>query len=77
LPPDGQSETLQIFGPRIGVEPAAMYAFLQDGQKMEARLWQNIPLSLLARVEEQLREEAARQLLAYWQECEISWHSTR
>ena len=73
LPPDGQSETLQVFGARIGVEAAAMRAFLNDGQKMAERLWRNIPIELLAEVEARLQEEAALQLIAYWQECEVSW----
>ena len=73
LPPQGESETLKVFGARIGQEPAAMRAFLDDGEQMCEHLWQNVPRVLLAEIEAQLEEEARSQLLAYWQGSEVFW----
>ena len=68
LPPYGQSETLTVFGARIGQEPTAMRAFLDDAQRMQECLWLNVPRELLAEIEAQLHDEARSQLLAYWRE---------
>lgn len=73
LPPGGNSETLVVFGARIGQEPEAMRAFLDDEKRMRERLWVNVPKWLLSEIEEQLLEEAGRQLLEYWQEGDFSW----
>ncbi len=69
LPPLGKSDTLAIFGARIGQEPTTMRAILDDEATMHARLWKNIPPRLLAEVEAQCYREARSQMLAYWVEA--------
>lgn len=70
LPPAGCSETLAVFGARIGQEPAAMRAYLNDHARMEAGIWVNIPRAALAEIETSLLNESRAALLAYWRESE-------
>lgn len=73
LPPTGVSETLAVFGRRIGQAPELIRARLDDEGWMHQHLWRNIPQSLLGDIEESLQAEAVEQLLAYWHESERSW----
>ena len=73
LPTEGESETLVVFGARIGENPEEMRACLDDERWMQKQLWVNIPRELLQGVEVHLMDEAISQLLAYWQERQGSW----
>lgn len=73
LPPGGESETLVVFGARIGEDPEEMRACLDDERRMLEQLWVNIPKELLQEVEVHLMDEAISQLLAYWQERQGNW----
>ncbi len=73
LPPKGVSETLAVFGRRIGQAPELIRARLDDEGWMQEHLWQNIPQRLLGDIEQSLLADASEQLQVYWQECECSW----
>jgi len=62
---EGASETLKIFGGRIGTSPDELRRMLDDPRIMQHYLWDHIPLTLLAEVEQALYAYARQQLLIY------------
>ncbi|GAB4522789.1 MAG: hypothetical protein OHK0046_35830 [Anaerolineae bacterium] len=68
IKPGGISETLTIFGGRIGKAPEEIQAFLDDAVKMESGLWQHIPQTLLHEVETLGYAFAREQLMIYMAE---------
>lgn len=62
---ENDSETLSIFGGRIGTDPDELRTLLDDPQTMQRNLWDHIPLTLLAEIEQALYEYARQQLLIY------------
>jgi hypothetical protein len=68
IKPDGISQTLDIFGGRIGKQPEEMRAFLDSPQEMQAGLWDNITPDLLTEVEASMYAHARTQMTRYFQE---------
>lgn len=66
--PGGKSETLTIFGGRIGKTPEELRAVLDSPDQLELDLWANIPRSLLADIEAQMYSHARDQMLLYLSE---------
>jgi hypothetical protein len=66
--PGSDSQTLAVFGSRIGKTPAELRAILDSPAVMEADLWQHITPALLAEVEAGMYRHARAQMLAYWAE---------
>jgi len=64
----GISQTLQIFGSRIQISPEQLRKMLDDTHLMQERLWNNIPPSLLADIEERMYSFARQQMLIYYNE---------
>lgn len=65
LPPAGESQTLDIFGERLGLPPTLIRAVLDDPAEMDERLWRHIPKTLLEAVERQMYVFARDQLARY------------
>lgn len=51
---NGVSQTVQIFSGRLGLESSLIRNMLDKPDEMQQRLWQHIPQSLLATVEQQI-----------------------
>lgn len=68
IKPDGHSQTLEIFGERIGKPPEEMRAILDDPNTMQSDLWDHVSKALLGEVEAQLYAHARQQLIMYLQE---------
>lgn len=67
---DGKSRTLEIFGGRIGKEPAEMRAFLDSPSDMQAGLWDHISPDILAQTEARMYAHARDQLTIYLHETD-------
>jgi hypothetical protein len=67
----GESRTLEIFGGRIGRQPADMRAFLDAPEQMQRGLWDHIAPSLLAEVEREMYNHARQQLMIYFDETQF------
>lgn len=65
LPPDGRSETLDIFGGRINRTPDDFRAVLDSPERMQADLWAHIPRDALAQVEDRMYTFARQQMIIY------------
>lgn len=63
--PGGVSETLEIYGARIGKTPAELRAILDSPQQMQADLWSNVTPETTTRVEAQMYDHARQQMVAY------------
>jgi hypothetical protein len=70
IAPDGGSETLEVLGARINMQPDELRAILNSPERMDADLWAHIPLSLLAETEAEMYRHAREQMLVYWAESE-------
>ena len=66
LPPNGISETLSVFGERVGKSSSELRTILDDPTKMQAWVWDNIPSTTLAEIEVAMVDHAREQLLLYW-----------
>lgn len=64
----GDSETLEIFGSRIGTEPAEMRQILDDDARMNQMLWDHVSRDTLHTLETDMIDFAVEQLIAYWAE---------
>ena len=65
IAPDGESETLAIFGRRLKRKPADIRATLDDPALMDHYLWRHVPQASLAVVERQVYAFARDQLAVY------------
>jgi len=65
ITPDGDSQTLPIFGKRLGLDINFIRQTLDDPDEMHRRLWQHIPKSLLATAETQMYAYTRDQLCVY------------
>ena len=65
IQPGGKSQTLAIFGKRLGCEPAEIRATLDDAARMQRCLWRHVPREALAQVERQVYAYAREQLAVY------------
>ncbi len=65
IAPGGFSQTLEIFGQRLGRPPAELRATLDDFTQMQLLLWQHIPPALLQEVEAQAYTYSRAQLALY------------
>lgn len=63
--PQGKSETLDILGKRVSKTPEEMRALLDSERRMHDNLWQYIPKTLLADVEQGMYDHARMQMLIY------------
>jgi len=66
--PGGVSETLEIYGARIGKTPAELRTILDSPEQMQADLWANVTPETTARVEAQMYDHARDQMIAYLNE---------
>jgi hypothetical protein len=64
LPP-GSSQTLEVFGGRIDVPAALLRAILDDDIRIQSDLWDHIPRSLLATVEDGMYAHARAQMAVF------------
>ncbi len=65
MAPGGSNRTIEILSQRIKMQPSEMAAFIASADLMEANLWQNVPRSLVAAVEENMYERARGVLIDY------------
>jgi hypothetical protein len=70
IQPGGDSQTLNIFGGRIGKSPEEMREFLDSTQNMQAGLWDHVTPEILAAVEARMYDHAREQLICYMAETE-------
>lgn len=64
LPP-GDSQTLDIFGGRLGLPGSALADILASTEQMQTGLWDHVPLARLAQVEAAMYEAARTEMLTY------------
>jgi len=62
---EAESETLTIFGGRIGMEVQQLRELLDDAHYMQWHLWQHIPQALLHQIESDLYRFAREQMEIY------------
>ncbi|MCC6614382.1 MAG: zinc dependent phospholipase C family protein [Anaerolineae bacterium] len=65
MPPAGDSQTLQVLGERLNMEPAELRVILDDDQRMRDDLWSNVPRTLLTEVETHMYDHARAQMMIY------------
>ncbi len=70
--PGGASETLEIYGARVGKTPAELRALLDSPAQMQAELWAHVTPQTTARVETRMYEHARAQMIAYLNESHDS-----
>lgn len=70
--PGGESETLDIFGVRVGLTPPQLRAILDAPDRMQADLWDHIPQATLAEVEQGMYIFAREQMQTYLEESTLS-----
>lgn len=68
IKPDGDPQTLVIFGERVRRSPEELRALVDDVGWMERELWQHVPRAALARVEVEMRDHARTALRCYMEE---------
>ncbi len=68
IAPGGVSETLDIYGVRLGKSPDDLRAMLDSPERMQSDLWANISPKLLAQVETHMNAFAREQMLTYLNE---------
>jgi hypothetical protein len=68
IKPGGDSQTLQVFGSRIGFSPEDLRAILDSPERMETDLWAHITPDLLTEIETAMYRHAREQMLVYWNE---------
>ncbi|MEP7292854.1 MAG: zinc dependent phospholipase C family protein [Chloroflexota bacterium] len=61
--PGGVSETLEIYGARIGKTPDELRAILDSPERMQADLWTHVTPETVARVEAQMLVHAREQMV--------------
>src|SRR5690606_11612779 len=66
IKPDGQSQTLDIFGARIQKTPSDLRAILDSPATLARDLWSHVPQSEFERIESAMYEDALEQLCLYW-----------
>jgi len=59
---DGSSQTLALFGYRIGRKPEELQAILDSPEQMQHGLWDNVPREDLARIESEMYAFAREQM---------------
>lgn len=62
------SQTLAVFGQRLGMTPGQIRLYSDDEAMMEKHLWRYVPRDALARVEPALYTFARQQLREYWRD---------
>jgi hypothetical protein len=65
IQPGGVSETLDIYGARLGKTPDDLRAILDPPERMQAELWANVPPGVVAAVEDDMNRYARDQMVAY------------
>ncbi len=65
IAPGGQSQTLALFGARIGKAPEELRAILDSPEQMQHGLWANVPREDLARIEDEMYAFAREQMAIY------------
>ena len=65
IAPGGISETLDIYGARLGKTPDDLRAILNSPARMQAELWANVPPGDVAAVEDHINRYAREQMVAY------------
>ena len=68
IAPGGISETLDIYGARLGKSPDDLRAILDSPERMQAELWANVPPDLVAGIEADMNRYARDQMVAYLRE---------
>jgi len=68
LAPEGVSQTLSLFGARIGRTAAELRAILDSPEQMQDGLWANVPPDDLSRVETEMYTFAREQMGVYLDE---------
>lgn len=66
LKPGGISQTLALFGARIGKQPEELRAILDSPEQMENGLWANVPPEDLARIEGEMYGYACEQMAIFF-----------
>lgn len=65
IAPGGVSETLLIYGSRLGKTPDDLRAILDSAERMQTELWANVPPDVAAAVEDHMDRYAREQMVAY------------
>lgn len=68
LLPNGRSETLDVFSPRVSHTPETMTAILADTAGIDAALWANVPRAALTAIETAMYAYALASLIEYLKE---------
>ncbi len=68
IAPGGVSETLDIYGARLGKTPDDLRAILDSPERMQTELWANVPPEVVAAVEDDMNRYARDQMVAYLRE---------
>jgi len=72
IAPGGVSQTLSLFGARIGKAPEELHSILDSPEQMQNGLWANVPPDDLARVESEMYVFACEQMAVYLDEYRSS-----
>lgn len=66
--PGGESETLSVYGLRVGKSPEELRAILDSPEQMQSQLWANVTREKTAEVEALMLDHARAQLITYLHE---------
>jgi hypothetical protein len=69
--PGGESETLTVYGLRVGKTPEELRVILDSPEQMQADLWSNVTREKTAEVEAHMLDHARAQMIAYLRETEL------
>jgi hypothetical protein len=70
IKPGGVSQTLALFGGRIGKRPEELRAILDSPEQMQHGLWANVPPEDLVRIEAEMYAYAREQMALYMGEAD-------
>jgi Zinc dependent phospholipase C len=62
---DCESDTLSVLGSRVMIGRAGLQAILENPERLQAELWDNISLEIVAQVEESMYAAMVKQLVDY------------
>lgn len=66
--PAGESQTLKIFGDRLGLPPEHLREVLDSPEQMQSGLWEHVPQTILAETESAMYVYAREQMQIYLEE---------
>lgn len=68
IAPGGISQTLNVFGERLGKDSSELRAMLDSAEAMQQNLWDHVPSDVVADVEAQMYRHAREQVAVYVEE---------